>query len=194
MHASTSASRACFSIRRAPSRAKRSSADASRAVVAPPMRCVRSILNEQPKNHARFHGVLAPRAKLRPRIVPKLPDSLASASAYKRSSPRSEPNEPRAAVGEPPPPRDRTGPVVPVGLPVSATALARSVDGATPRAPLRTDSPSAVPAHALPRSPRAAREAAAAHRAEATRPKAPRRVPEASEDRASRAERTSGPA
>jgi hypothetical protein len=29
----------------------------------------------------RFHGVLAPRAKLRPRIGPKLPDTLASGSA-----------------------------------------------------------------------------------------------------------------
>jgi hypothetical protein len=48
-----------------------------------------------------------------------------------RASPRSEPPSPRAAVGERPPPRGRTGPVVPVGLPVFATALARGVDGAT---------------------------------------------------------------
>src|SRR5215203_1790122 len=34
----------------------------------------------------RFHGVLAPRAKLRPRIVPRPPDSVAH--ACERSSPR----------------------------------------------------------------------------------------------------------
>ena len=38
----------------------------------------------------RVRGVLAPRAKLRPRIVPKLPDILASASACKRSSARAD--------------------------------------------------------------------------------------------------------
>ena len=60
----------------------------------------------------RFQGVLAPRAKLRPRIVPKLPESVASASACKRPCPRPEPSEPRAAVGDRPLRRDRSGPVV----------------------------------------------------------------------------------
>lgn len=76
----------------------------------------------------RFHGVLAPRAKLRPRVVPKLPGS--GGSACGRSSPRSGQSELRSAPGERPPPRERSGPVVPVGLPVSATAIARVVDGA----------------------------------------------------------------
>ena len=77
----------------------------------------------------RFHGVLAPRAKLRPRVVPKLPGSAARACASASSRPPDR-REPRGQVGERPPPRDKTGPIVPAGLPVSATTLARSIDGA----------------------------------------------------------------
>jgi hypothetical protein len=57
-----------------------------------------------------------------------LPDSVAHACG--RSSPRRERSEPRIGTGERPPPRDKTGPIIPAGLPVSATALAPSVDGA----------------------------------------------------------------
>jgi hypothetical protein len=46
------------------------------------------------------------------------------------SSARGGQSKPRSAAGEHPPPRDRSGPIVPVGLPVSATAIARGVDGA----------------------------------------------------------------
>jgi hypothetical protein len=82
--------------------------------------------------------VLAPRAKLSPRIVPTLPESAAHATLPESaahacaspSSPRREPDKPRAGTRERPPPRDRTGPVIPAELPVSATTLARTIAGA----------------------------------------------------------------
>ena len=77
----------------------------------------------------RFHGVLAPRAKLRPRIVPKLPGSATRACAS-AASPLPDPREPRSQAGERPPPRDKTGPIIPAAVPVSATTLARRLDGA----------------------------------------------------------------
>jgi hypothetical protein len=77
----------------------------------------------------RFHGVLAPRAKLRPHVVPKLPESAARACASAPSRPPDR-RESRAQAGERPPPRDKTGPIIPAALPVSATTLARSIDGA----------------------------------------------------------------
>ena len=46
------------------------------------------------------------------------------------SSRNADAGEHRPQSGERPPPRDRTGPVVPTALPVSATTLARSIDGA----------------------------------------------------------------
>jgi hypothetical protein len=57
-----------------------------------------------------------------------LPDSVASACG--RSSARGGQSKPRSAAGERPPPRDRSGPVVPTAVPVSATTLARSIDAA----------------------------------------------------------------
>jgi hypothetical protein len=60
--------------------------------------------------------------------VPKLPQSAAHACV--RSSRHGGQSEPRIGTGERPPPRDKTGPIIPAELPVSATALARSVDGA----------------------------------------------------------------
>jgi hypothetical protein len=57
--------------------------------------------------------------------VPKPPES-ATHGCTSRSSPERGSGEPR----ERPPPRDRSGPVVPVALPVSATTLASSIDGA----------------------------------------------------------------
>ena len=36
----------------------------------------------------------------------------------------------RGQVGGRPPPRDKTGPIIPAALPVSATTLARSIEGA----------------------------------------------------------------
>jgi hypothetical protein len=77
----------------------------------------------------RFHGVLAPRAKLRARIVPKLPESLGRGGTSPSSPCRGQ-DEPRARSGERPPPRDKSGPVIPAAQPVSATTLARSIDGA----------------------------------------------------------------
>ena len=77
----------------------------------------------------RFHGVLAPRAKLQPRVVPKLPASATRACASASSRPRDQ-REPRGQAAERPPPRDKTGPIIPAGLPVCATAIARGVEGA----------------------------------------------------------------
>ena len=77
----------------------------------------------------RFHGVLAPRAKLRPRVVPKLPDSAAK-GCPSASSRNNHTGEPRGQAGERPPPRDTTGPIIPAAVPVSATTLARSIAGA----------------------------------------------------------------
>src|SRR5688500_5325038 len=76
-----------------------------------------------------FHGVLAPRAKLRARIVPKLPPtascvasaSPASGSGGKEASAKTE-ERPRA--------RDRGGDIIPTAPPVGATTLARTLDGA----------------------------------------------------------------
>jgi hypothetical protein len=77
----------------------------------------------------RFAGVLAPRAKLRPRIVPRLPES--SARAPCRTHAPKTPTEPAT-----PAPRTRTeGPVIPRDSPVSAAALARVVPGADAPAP-----------------------------------------------------------
>jgi hypothetical protein len=112
-------------------RVKKSSRRVSRCRIMTPVECIARLCALVPPPRyplTRFHGVLAPRAKLRPRIVPKLPESVASACV--RSATRSGHNEPRSAPGERPPPRDRSGPVVPERLPVSATAIARGVDGA----------------------------------------------------------------
>ena len=73
--------------------------------------------------------MLAPCAKLRPRIVPKLPGSATRACAS-ASSQNADEDEDRRQSGERPPPRDKTGPIIPAVVPVSATTLARSIDGA----------------------------------------------------------------
>jgi hypothetical protein len=75
----------------------------------------------------RFHGVLAPRAKLRPRIVPRLAESIAPACTARSSASRKL-GETQGETRERPPPRDKTGPIIPAALPVSATTLARSID------------------------------------------------------------------
>lgn len=116
-------------------RVKKSSRRASRCRIMTPIECIARLCALVPPPRyplTRFHGVLAPRAKLRPRVVPKLPESAAHACV--RSSPQGQ-SAPRSQTGERPPPRDRSGPVVPVALPVSATTLARSIDGALVPAP-----------------------------------------------------------
>jgi len=110
-------------------RVKKSSRRASRCRLMTPVECLARLCALIPPPRyplTRFHGVLAPRAKLRPRIVPKLP-------APKRidTCPKPAPREP----GERPPPRDRTGPVIPTTLPLSATTLAHGLRGARVPAP-----------------------------------------------------------
>jgi hypothetical protein len=112
-------------------RVKKSARRTSRCRIMTPVECIARLCALVPPPRyplTRFHGVLAPRAKLRPRIVPRLPDSVAP--ACQRPSPRAAQGEPRITTRERPPPRVNTGPIIPAGLPVSATALARKVDGA----------------------------------------------------------------
>ncbi len=113
-------------------RVKKSSRRASRCRIMSPVECLARLCALVPPPRyplTRFHGVLAPRAKLRPRIVPKLPESAANRCPAGLSA--SKPTgETQRQPGERPAPRDRKGPVVPTGLPVSATTLARSIDGA----------------------------------------------------------------
>jgi hypothetical protein len=112
-------------------RVKKSARRTSRCRIMTPVECLARLCALVPPPRyplTRFHGVLAPRAKLRPRIVPRLADSVAH--ACERSSRRGGQSEARIGTGERPPPRDKTSPIIPAGLPVSATALARSVDGA----------------------------------------------------------------
>jgi hypothetical protein len=55
----------------------------------------------------------------------RAPRACASAS-----SPLPDRRETRGQAGERPPPRDKTGPIIPAGVPFSATTLARRIDGA----------------------------------------------------------------
>jgi hypothetical protein len=112
-------------------RVKKSSRRVSRCRIMTPVECIARLCALIPPPRyplTRFHGVLAPRAKLRPRVVPTLPERMtrACASASSRHAERGALRD----DGERPAPRDRSGPVVPVGLPVSATSLAWAVDGA----------------------------------------------------------------
>lgn len=112
-------------------RVKKSSRRSSRCRIMTPVECIARLCALVPPPRyplTRFHGVLAPRAKLRPRIVPRLPDSVSPACG--RSPRRGGQSEPRRGTAERPPPRDKTGPIIPADLPVSATAIARSIDGA----------------------------------------------------------------
>jgi hypothetical protein len=113
-------------------RVKKSSRRMSRSRLMTPVECIARLCALVPPPRyplTRFHGVLAPRAKLRARVVPKPPESAPRACASASSRP-AERREPRSQVGERPPPRDKTGPIIPTALPVSATTLARSIDGA----------------------------------------------------------------
>jgi hypothetical protein len=60
---------------------------------------------------------------------PSCPQSAARAWPS-AATPRSGQKEPRIGTADRPPPRDKTGPIIPTGLPVSAKALARTLDGA----------------------------------------------------------------
>jgi len=111
-------------------RVKKSSRRISRCRIMTPLECIARLCALVPPPRyplTRYHGVLAPRAKLRPHIVPTLPKSVAH--TCERSSPRGGQNEPRSATRDRPPPRDEASPIIPASLPVSATALARSIVG-----------------------------------------------------------------
>ena len=104
-------------------RVKKSSRRVSRCRIMTPVECIARLCALVPPPRyplTRFDGVLAPRAKLRPRIVPKLPGSAPRACSS-ASSRLPDQREPRGQAGERPPPRDKTGPIIPAALPVSAT-------------------------------------------------------------------------
>ena len=112
-------------------RVKKSSRRVSRCRIMTPVECIARLCALVPPPRyplTRFHGVLAPRAKLRPRVVPKIP--AGTASSCTSSSRNRHTGEPRDRPGERPPPPDRNGPVVPTALPVSATTLAPTLHGA----------------------------------------------------------------
>jgi hypothetical protein len=118
-------------------RVKKSSRHASRCRVMTPVECIARLCALIPPPRyplTRFHGVLAPRAKLRPRVVPTPPETCAhrlrkrpvdSEGAEDRHTPRPE----RQAL------RDRDGPVVPPEPFVSALTLAHAIRGAECPAP-----------------------------------------------------------
>ena len=113
-------------------RVKKSSRRLSRCRIMTPVECIARLCALVPPPRyplTRFHGVLVPRAKLRPPVVPKMPEGTA-APCPSSSSRNGDAGEHPRQPGERPPPRDRSGPVVPTALPVSATTLARSMDGA----------------------------------------------------------------
>jgi hypothetical protein len=112
--------------------------DQARELLMPALGCVlaRALYHDTPRG---FRNVLAPRAKLRPRVVPKLPDSaraLRACNAADVSQPATEKRDKKKREREEPPtPRDRSGPIIPDALPISATLLARQIDGAEVPAP-----------------------------------------------------------
>ena len=121
-------------------RIKKSARRASRCRIMTPVECIARLCALVPPPFyplTRFHGVLAPRAKLRPRIVPKLPETAKRVHEHAATSSRREKSRP----AEPPPPspdrRDRSdgGNVIPTGVPVSATTLAANLGGADVPAP-----------------------------------------------------------
>jgi hypothetical protein len=120
-------------------RVKKSSRRVSPCRIMTPVECIARLCALVPPPRyplTRFHGVLAPRAKLRPRIVPKLPEGVrAGGTCGAAGASRKTRDKLHDAPAERPPPRDRRGPVVPVGVPVSATMLARTLDGADVPAP-----------------------------------------------------------
>ena len=126
-------------------RIKKSARRASRCRIMTPVECIARLCALVPPPFyplTRFHGVLAPRAKLRPRIVPKLPETAERVHEHEGRSSRREKS--RAAEPPPPPPsphrHDRSdgggrGNVIPTALPVSATTLAANLVGAEVPAP-----------------------------------------------------------
>jgi hypothetical protein len=123
-------------------RVKKSTRRVSRCRVMTPVECIARLCALIPPPRyplTRFHGVLAPRAKLRPRVVPKLPDSVRALRACNAANTSQDATEKRDKKKRPreerPPPRDRSGSVIPNALPISATLLARQIDGAEVLAP-----------------------------------------------------------
>jgi hypothetical protein len=106
-------------------RVKKSSRRVSRCRSMTPVECIARLCALVPPPRyplTRFHGVLAPRAKLRRRVVPKLPESAARVCTSASTRPPDR-REPRGQSGERPPPRDKTGPIIPAALPVSAAPV-----------------------------------------------------------------------
>lgn len=118
-------------------RVKKSARRTSRCRLMTPLECIARLCALVPPPRyplTRFHGVLAPRAKLRSRIVPKLPATATRPCASSPSRP-STPEIPGGRVDARPRPRARVGDVIPSAVPVGATTLARAIVGADVYAP-----------------------------------------------------------
>jgi Putative transposase/Transposase zinc-binding domain len=106
-------------------RVKKSSRRISRCRIMTPIECIARLCALVPPPRyplTRFHGVLAPRAKLRPRIVPRLPSTTTRPCV-----PGDETRKGQKRTEERPRPRDRGGDILPTALPVAATTLARVI-------------------------------------------------------------------
>lgn len=118
-------------------RVKKSARRTSRCRIMTPVECIARLCALVPPPRyplTRFHGVLAPRAKLRPRVVPKLPPN-ATRPCVAPPATRKVPKDAPGSADERPSPRDRGGEVIPTALPVAATTLARVIPGAQVTAP-----------------------------------------------------------
>jgi hypothetical protein len=118
-------------------RVKKSARRSSRCRIMTPVECIARLCALVPPPRyplTRFHGVLAPRAKLRPHIVPKLPPN-ASRSCAASPATRKGLKDATGRTEDRPRPRDRGGAILPTALPVAATTLARTIDGADVPAP-----------------------------------------------------------
>lgn len=88
-------------------RAKKSSRRVSRCRMMTPVECIARLCALVPPPRyplTRFHGVLAPRVKLRPRVVPKLPKSAGRVCASAPSRPPDQREAQGQTAERPPPP------------------------------------------------------------------------------------------
>ena len=115
-------------------RVKKSSRRSSRCRIMTPVECIARLCALIPPPRyplTRFHGVLAPRAKLRPRVVPRMPATRACPAS---SATQKRPKDATGMNDESPRRRER-GEVIPSAIAVAATTLATALPGAEVPAP-----------------------------------------------------------
>jgi hypothetical protein len=119
-------------------RVKKSARRTSRCRIMTPIECIARLCALVPPPRyplTRFHGVLAPRAKLRARVVPKLPPNATRPCAGATATRKGTEGPRRAGPAERPRPHERGGDIIPTAMPVAATTLARTIEGADVPAP-----------------------------------------------------------